>query len=43
MCHGPGGVRIVSEVTARRLRRGHQFRLNGPLAHQTREDTGHHT
>ena len=38
----PVALRIVSGVTARSLRGGHQLRLNSVLAHQTRKNPGHH-
>src|SRR3954469_8296755 len=41
MRHAPDGHGAVSRVTAGRRRRGHQFRFDGVLAHQSREDTAH--
>jgi hypothetical protein len=45
VCHGVwrGRARtsIVSRITARSLRCGHQLGFYGMLAHQTRKDTGH--
>ena len=37
----PVEAAIVSRITARSLRSGHQLGFYGVLTHQTRKDTGH--